>query len=49
MPEGRPVDKSGQTHAIRMMPPLIIGDHEVDEAVAILDRVLSGMGNAPAK
>jgi acetylornithine/N-succinyldiaminopimelate aminotransferase len=36
-------------NAIRMMPPLIIGDREVDEAVTILDRVLSGISKPAAK
>jgi acetylornithine/N-succinyldiaminopimelate aminotransferase len=30
-------------NAIRLMPPLIIGNKEVDEAVAILDKVFSGI------
>jgi acetylornithine/N-succinyldiaminopimelate aminotransferase len=31
-------------NAIRLVPPLIIGSREVDQAVGILDGVLSGMG-----
>ncbi|MFW6126000.1 MAG: acetylornithine transaminase [Chloroflexota bacterium] len=31
-------------NAIRFMPPLIIGEREVDEAVAVLDTVLSSRG-----
>jgi acetylornithine/N-succinyldiaminopimelate aminotransferase len=30
-------------NAIRLMPPLIIGNKEVDEAIAILDKVFSGI------
>jgi predicted acetylornithine/succinylornithine family transaminase len=30
-------------NAIRLMPPLIIGNKEVDEAIGILDKVLSGI------
>ena len=30
-------------NAIRLMPPLIIGNREVDEAIAILDKVFSGI------
>jgi acetylornithine/N-succinyldiaminopimelate aminotransferase len=36
-------------NAIRMMPPLIIGDQEVTQAVAILDKVLTEMTKAAAK
>ncbi len=36
-------------NAIRMMPPLIIGNREVDEAVAIVDRVLSAVSKPAAK
>jgi acetylornithine/N-succinyldiaminopimelate aminotransferase len=32
-----------KANAIRLIPPLIIGNREVDEAVAILDRVFSGI------
>jgi len=31
-----------KTNAIRMVPPLIIGTHDVDTAIGILDEVLSG-------
>ena len=30
-------------NALRFMPPLIIGNREVDEALDILDEVLSGI------
>ena len=30
-------------NAIRLMPPLIIGNKEVDEAIGILDKVFSGI------
>ena len=30
-------------NALRLMPPLIIGDKEVDEALGILDEALSGI------
>jgi len=32
-------------NALRFMPPLIIGNQEVDEALGILDRALSSIGN----
>ena len=32
-------------NALRFMPPLIIGNKEVDEALGILDKVLSNMAN----
>ncbi len=32
-------------NALRFMPPLIIGNEEVDEAVGILDKALSSLGN----
>ena len=32
-------------NALRFIPPLIIGNQEVDEAVGILDKVLSNIGN----
>ncbi len=32
-----------QPRTIRLMPPLIIGNKEVDEAVAIIDKVLAGV------
>jgi len=32
-------------NALRFMPPLIIGNKEVDEAVGILDKALSNIGN----
>jgi len=32
-------------NALRFMPPLIIGNNEVDEAIAILDDVLSSVGS----
>jgi len=32
-------------NALRFMPPLIIGNQEVDEAVGILDKALSSIGN----
>ncbi len=32
-----------KANAIRLMPPLIIGNKEVDEAIAILDKVFSGI------
>jgi acetylornithine/N-succinyldiaminopimelate aminotransferase len=32
-----------KTNAIRFMPPLIIGNGDVDEALGILDAVLSGV------
>ncbi len=32
-------------NAVRLMPPLIIGNQEVDKAVSILDDALSGMGD----
>ena len=32
-------------NALRFMPPLIIGNKEVDEALAILDKALSSMAN----
>ncbi len=34
-----------KANAIRLMPPLIIGKKEVDEAVGILDKVFSGIVN----
>jgi 4-aminobutyrate aminotransferase-like enzyme len=30
-------------NAIRLIPPLIIGNKEVDEAIGILDSVFTGM------
>ena len=30
-------------NAIRLIPPLIIGKNEVDEAISILDKVFSGI------
>ncbi|MCK4242262.1 MAG: aspartate aminotransferase family protein, partial [Dehalococcoidia bacterium] len=30
--------------AVRFMPPLIIGEKEVDEAIAILEKVLARQG-----
>jgi len=32
-----------QPNSIRMMPPLIIGNKEVDQAVMILEKVLAGV------
>jgi acetylornithine/N-succinyldiaminopimelate aminotransferase len=32
-------------HAIRLIPPLIIGSNEVDQALGILDNVFSGIAN----
>jgi acetylornithine/N-succinyldiaminopimelate aminotransferase len=32
-------------NAIRLMPPLIIGNKEVDEAIGILDKVFSGIAS----
>ncbi|GAI81534.1 unnamed protein product, partial [marine sediment metagenome] len=32
-------------NAVRFMPPLIIGNEEVDEALGILDRALSSIVN----
>jgi acetylornithine/succinyldiaminopimelate/putrescine aminotransferase len=34
-----------KTSAIRLVPPLIIGNKEVDEAIGILDKVLSGIAS----
>jgi len=31
-------------NALRFIPPLVIGNKEVDEALAILDKVLSSVG-----
>jgi acetylornithine/N-succinyldiaminopimelate aminotransferase len=42
MEEGLLVNKV-KANAIRLMPPLIIGNKEVDEAIRILDKVFSGI------
>jgi acetylornithine/N-succinyldiaminopimelate aminotransferase len=33
---------SAGADVVRLLPPLIVGQSEVDEALAILDRVLGG-------
>jgi len=32
-----------KTNAIRLIPPLIIGNNEIDRAINILDEALSGI------
>ena len=32
-----------KANAVRLMPPLIIGEQEVDEAIDILEQVLAGI------
>jgi acetylornithine/succinyldiaminopimelate/putrescine aminotransferase len=34
-----------QPKTIRLMPALVIGQKEVDEAIGVLDKVLSAFGN----
>ncbi len=36
-------------NAVRFMPPLIIGERDVDEAMGILERVLARVGKDTAK